>query len=319
VNLDSTNTNVSATCYDGSNIVTTTIPPHVGILDGSVVCKFGPVDLGTNNAAGTAELTVALSNGGPFIGDVGYEFADATENDVNRCVDINDIPNANPYLSVPGTSLVNHFCGDTDSTFPVSITIGNRSLSCGQSTTWANTATVTASNVGPAAASTSVALRAPTRALVADGPLASSTSDPLTINSGACPTGCTLTIGFYKTHAGFGPQKDFVTPLLPKLLGNSGGPKTVTVGTASQAVNILNMFGTSGVATPSNGINRLYAQLLAAKFSIARGASATAISSVITAADGFLATHNSSDWGTLNKTNQGIVNTWQNTLDNYNN
>ena len=39
--------------------------------------------------------------------------------------------------------------------------------------------------------------------------------------------GCTRTIGYWKTHAGFGPQADVVTPLLPILLGSAGGAKTL--------------------------------------------------------------------------------------------
>ena len=39
--------------------------------------------------------------------------------------------------------------------------------------------------------------------------------------------GCTRTIGYWKTHAGFGPQADAVTPLLPILLGSAGGAMTL--------------------------------------------------------------------------------------------
>jgi hypothetical protein len=69
----------------------------------------------------------------------------------------------------------------------------------------------------------------------------------------------TLTIGYWKTHAGFtGNNPDNVTKYLPIWLGKSTGTKSVQVTNASQAVSILQMNGTA-----SNGINKLYAQLLA--------------------------------------------------------
>lgn len=132
-------------------------------------------------------------------------------------------------------------------------------------------------------------------------------------------SGCTLTIGYWKTHAGFGPQPDVVTPLLPVLLGTSGGAKTVTVATASQAVSILNFGGSNGVIDASNGINRLYVQLLAALLNGKSGADTSAVASAISAANAFLATHNSLDWAGLNRTNRNFVNNLQSTLDQYNN
>ncbi|OGC81870.1 MAG: hypothetical protein A2V81_04740 [Candidatus Abawacabacteria bacterium RBG_16_42_10] len=127
-------------------------------------------------------------------------------------------------------------------------------------------------------------------------------------------SGCSLTIGYWKTHAGFGPQADKVTQKLPVSLGTANGAKTVTVTTASQAVQILNFGGDA-----SNGINKLYAQLLAAKLNIKNGADGTAIASVITAADTFLATKNASDWSGLTKPQKAQVNSWMSTLDQYNN
>lgn len=128
--------------------------------------------------------------------------------------------------------------------------------------------------------------------------------------------GCTLTIGYWKTHGGFGPQPDYVTQYLPIWLGTSGGAKSMNVNSGVIAHDILVM-KTYGV--PSNGITKLYAQLLGAKLNIAAGASNGAVSSVISAADTFLATHNYLDWASLSKTNQKLVLNWQSTLDNYNN
>lgn len=130
-----------------------------------------------------------------------------------------------------------------------------------------------------------------------------------------CPTGCTLTIGFWKTHAGFhGKNPDRVSPYLPIWLGTAGGAKSVQVTTAAQAVEILSFSGNA-----SNGINKLYAQLLAAKLNIANGADGSAIAATIAAADAFLANNSSSDWSSLSKAQQKQVLNWMTTLDNYNN
>lgn len=101
-----------------------------------------------------------------------------------------------------------------------------------------------------------------------------------------CGGGCTLTIGYWKTHAGFhGKNPDRVTPYLPIWLGKADGAKSVQVTSAVQAVNILSFSGNT-----SNGINKLYAQLLGAKLNIANGADGSAVASTIDAADTFLLT-----------------------------
>jgi hypothetical protein len=138
----------------------------------------------------------------------------------------------------------------------------------------------------------------------------------VTVYSGPCAGGCTLTIGYWKTHAGFtGRNPDRVTPLLPIWLGNAGGAKSVQVTSASQAVNILSM----GLGYPSNGITKLYAQLLAAKLNIKNGADGSAVAGVITAADNFLAMYDYNDWSSLTKAQQKMVLGWMTTLDYYNN
>lgn len=131
-------------------------------------------------------------------------------------------------------------------------------------------------------------------------------------------SGCSLTIGYWKTHAGFGPQPDVVTPLLPVYLGTQGGALTVIVATAARAVSILDFGGSNGVVDASNGINRLYAQLLAAKLNIKSGADPSAIASTIASADAFLATHNSLSWATLSRANRNLVISLQTTLESYN-
>lgn len=124
-----------------------------------------------------------------------------------------------------------------------------------------------------------------------------------------CGGGCTLTIGYWKTHAGFtGRNPDRVTQYLPISLGST------VVSSASQAVDILSFQGNA-----SNGINKLMAQLLAAKLNIANGADGSAVSSVISAADAFLSTYGPSSWTSLSKAQQKQVLQWMSTLDSYNN
>jgi len=126
-------------------------------------------------------------------------------------------------------------------------------------------------------------------------------------------SGCSLTIGYWKNHAGFGPQKDMLTRWLPVLLGTTSGPKSVNVITAAQAVTLLSFSGDA-----SNGINKLYAQLLAAQLNIKNGASGTAVAATITAANNFLGTKNAADWTGLTKTQKSQVLGWMTTLDNFN-
>jgi hypothetical protein len=134
-----------------------------------------------------------------------------------------------------------------------------------------------------------------------------------------CSGGCTRTIGYWKTHAGFGPQADVVTPLLPVVLGTPGGPKSVAVTTAATAVQLLSFNGSNNVFAPSNGINKLYAQLLAAKLNGLNGAATTSVAATIAAADAFLATNDSTSWSGLSKAQKNGVLAWMDELDRYNN
>ena len=129
-------------------------------------------------------------------------------------------------------------------------------------------------------------------------------------------TGCTYTIGYWKNHTGVGPQADVVTPLLPQYLGTQGGAKTISITTAKMAGDILSqaVYGTS-----SNGITKLYAQLLAAKLNLKTGADSSAVDSIIAAADKFLATRNYNDWSSLSSSNLALVDSWHDSLDDYNN
>lgn len=126
--------------------------------------------------------------------------------------------------------------------------------------------------------------------------------------------GCTLTIGYWKNHAGFGPQADKLSEHLPVWLGRPDGVKSILVDNAAEAVFLLAMSGEA-----SNGINKLYAQLLAAKLNIANGASGSAVAGTIAAADNFLSTSGSLDWAALTKTKKSQVNSWMSALDKFNN
>ncbi len=127
--------------------------------------------------------------------------------------------------------------------------------------------------------------------------------------------GCTYSKGYWKNHAGFGPQADMVTPLLPIWLGNQGGDKSLAVTDAQIAYNVLqqHIYG-----HPSNGITKLYAQLLTAKLNIANGAAAADIADVITMADDWLAMNGWMDWGNLSKQDRKTVLMWKNQLNAYN-
>ncbi len=128
--------------------------------------------------------------------------------------------------------------------------------------------------------------------------------------------GCTRTIGYWKNHAGFGPQPDMVSQYLPIWLGEDDGDKSIPVTSAEIAVDILKMM-TYG--HPSNGITKLYAQLLAAKLNFAAGASDDAIEDIVEDADEFLSMYDWEDWGELSEEDQDMVMYWQGMLDDYNN
>ncbi len=129
------------------------------------------------------------------------------------------------------------------------------------------------------------------------------------------PGGCTRTIGFWKTHAGFGPQADAVTPLLPIWLGDAGGAKSLLVDDAQTAVDVLKMktYGNS-----KNGITKLYAQLLGAKLNLASGAT-DVLGDWVTDADAFLADHDYMDWDGLDEDTQQMILDWKDHFDDYNN
>lgn len=139
--------------------------------------------------------------------------------------------------------------------------------------------------------------------------------DTWTVNVNVSCSGCTRTIGYWKNH----PQEILNGKYLPITLGASIGGSlgaSLVVDTIDKAIDVLNQ---NVYGTPSNGITKLYAQLLAAKLNIASGASDSAVQSTIAAADAFLNKYSYANWSSLSKANQQKVLGWVITLDNYNN
>jgi len=129
-------------------------------------------------------------------------------------------------------------------------------------------------------------------------------------------SGCSLTIGYWKNHAGFGPQDDMVSALLPIWLGTPGGAKSMAVNSAAMAVDILKQ---KVYGKPNNGITKLYAQMLGAKLNDANGASIGDIADALADADAFLADHDYMDWGDLSDADKDMVMYWHDMFDDYNN
>jgi hypothetical protein len=127
--------------------------------------------------------------------------------------------------------------------------------------------------------------------------------------------GCTYGKGFWKNHAGMGPQDDLVTELLPLWLGDEDGENSMYVETAEMAYDIL---GQHAYGHPSNGITKLYAHLLTAKLNVANEADDEDIADVIEEADGFLAENGWEDWDDLSQDDREMVNEWKGTLEDYN-
>jgi hypothetical protein len=217
--------------------------------------------------------------------NVPFTFASAAVNEVDECVNVTD--------SMAG-ALGTVCAADSPKTFTYSTTIGPYGTDkCGEHVV-DNTAAFTTNDTGATGnASASVKVT-----VVCEPP----------------KTGCTRTPGYWKNHAGFKKQADVVSPLLPIWLGTAGGAKSIKVTTAAQAVDLLNRENDS-----SNGINKLYSHLLAAKLNAASNASTTNVDATIAAADAFLANHNSAGWTSLSAAQQAQVLAWKDKLDSYNN
>jgi len=144
-------------------------------------------------------------------------------------------------------------------------------------------------------------------------------ADDWTIDAALCippEEGCTLTIGFWKNHAGFGPQDDVLSQYLPITLGDAGGTKSLDVTSAAIAVDVLKQ---KTYGKPNNGITKLYAQFLAAKLNFAAGASDGDVADYAADADAFLAEYDYTDWNSLTDDQVDMVMMWHGAFDDYNN
>jgi len=127
--------------------------------------------------------------------------------------------------------------------------------------------------------------------------------------------GCTYGKGYWKNHAGLGPQDNELSQFLPIWLGDKDGSKSIEVTTADTAVMILQQhyFG-----HPRNGITKLYAHLLTAKLNIANCAYPGDIEDVIAEADNFLAEYDWTDWNSLDKEQRRVVMQWKSMTEMFN-
>jgi len=256
--------------------------PYALAAGGTLDCAYSGGLPEATSRINTATATLQNTPGGTtdFSGSANVAFDSAPTTEVDKCITVSD--------TLQG-SLGTVCAGDAPMTFTYSRYVGPYS-SCGEFTV-DNTASFVTNTTGTTGESS------------------------WTVNVTVPCGGCTLTIGYWKTHAGgVGHNADMVTDLLPIWLGTAGGAKSVQVTSASQAISLLSMSG-----DPSNGINKLYAQLLGARLNIAAGADGAAVASTISAADGFLATRNAADWNSLTKPQRAQVLSWAATLDNYNN
>ena len=282
-----TPTSVTAVIQPGNIAASVSCPAGVfGTTVSELYCSYGPTDL-PSGTPGTVTVTVNFV-GGSVSTTRNYNFTtDLLPNEpaeFKKCVDATD-----SFFGPLGTVCV----GDSPKKFTYTRTIGPYH-ECGEFTV-ENTASLN------------------------DDPLHPSTSSATVHVSVPCVGGCTRTIGYWKTHAGFGPQDDVVTQLLSQSLGTAGGAKTQLVNSAAKAVQFLSFYGSNNMQDASNGINKLYAQLLAAKLNIASGANGSAVAATIAAADAFLANNDSLSWASLSKSAKSSVLAWMTTLDNYNN
>lgn len=126
---------------------------------------------------------------------------------------------------------------------------------------------------------------------------------------------CTHGLGYWKNHIGFGPQANNVSGYLPIWLGSPGGSKSIQVRTAEILYDILRM---QEYGHPSNGITKLYAQLLVVKLNISRGTDQTDVVGLIGPVDDFLAGNDWTDWRKLSKDEQKMIREWANKLSDYN-
>lgn len=253
----------------------------VGLPDGSDRVNTATATI--QNFSYDPNLVATSTVSSDFVGTTTINFASSTINVVDETIDVTD--------SLQG--LLGSVTAGVDAlpkTFSYSRNVGSYSV-CGDYSVPNISSFVTNDTAATSSSSWNVSINVP------------------------CNLGCTFTIGYWKNHAGFGPQDDVLSQYLPIMFGNTV-PQGLNVSSAGIARDILTM---KTYGSPSNGITKLYAQLLAAKLNIANGASSASISATITAADNFLSTHSYTTWNSLSKVDKNKVLGWMGTLGNFNN
>lgn len=280
------------------------VSPPSPLAPGAAYCRdyeieFSPVAVG----AGCSVAYQSVFEFSSKLGDCGYcqnkslpftafELPVVAEvvTSTDSCATVSDAGCCASNFTCDGTLTTSTCCEDT-CVSGYRLNICNRDAGCDRLDVWVNTAFLVEQN--------STARR--------------SASASFSTYTGICPNGCSLTIGYWKNHAGFsGNNADRVTSKLPVLLGKPAGAKTVSVSSAAQAVAILSSMS-------DNGVDKLYSQMLGTKLNIKNGAPSSCIVSVIDAADTFLSNKNAADWVNLTKSQQNQVNSWMNACDQFNN
>lgn len=274
---------------------------------GSIECAWTlslPSDASATLTIGASLLDADAFARSSYHGTADIGFANASVTNADQSVTVTD---ASPAGAL---SLGTVTAGQAPISY--ALTIGPYSTCGGR--TFGNTATFVAPSgaTGSASASVAVTVECPKPSPTptpTPGPTATPTPTPTpTPAPTAAPTpspvattNCTYTIGYWKTHGGVTAR------YLPQTLG------ATTVSNSAQAFLIFKK------EDSSNGLEKLQAQLLAAKLSIARGADPSAVSATVAAADAQLRTYATRDWNKLSKSGKSAVLELATTLDRYNN
>lgn len=257
--------------------------PHSLAAGDTLTCTYSSNlgDAGSRTNTATATLQNTPGGSTDFSGSAAVNFANATVTTVDKCINVRDDKGdpMNPVLL--GTA-----CADQTlpKTFTYSLNVGGYTV-CGPKE-FTNRAYFVGENTG------------------------SSGSDTWTINVNVpCGGGCTLTLGYWKTHSVYGPaaHPDDTWYLLA-----ATGPDTPFY------LSGKTWYQAFWTAPQGNAYYNLAHQYMAAKLNVLNGASTTAaVSSAMSWAESFFSTYTPSS--TLSKSVRQQVLAAASTLDQYNN
>jgi|GEM_PF-1112694 len=129
--------------------------------------------------------------------------------------------------------------------------------------------------------------------------------------------GCTRGMGYWKNLCR-NPSDKLITDdagvFLPLWLGTEGGQNSIRIGTIDEAEQIF----TFEDDKTSNGIVKLCAHLLAAKFNLANGAGGDDISQELADADQFLAQYGFEHWQEMSDEDRRLILIWKDTFEAFN-